>query len=218
MPLNRFQEKRQITFTPIMVNFTLVSDDQPGKVTYNCNECFEDTTFNHAALYAAAKKDIIQVCKNCKTLAERPYIDRGDNVRECVDCCLVYHCRKYTKYFQCLCKLKTKREEKILYRALLDAGFILSREEYCIEDNNHKVDICAEYQGRTLWIEVDGGSHNSKAQTQLDRQFEEDFKNADYIDEYLIRVHVNRINNEESLAKIVEDLKKVPEKQVKMIY
>lgn len=216
MPKN-FKLQRRLTFQPIMGNFRYV-DDVDGACTYKCKECSEETSFKHPALHAAVKKNIIQQCKKCKNNAECPYVEHPNNVRECVECGLYYHMIKCTKYFMCLCNLKTKKDEHELYKALSNAGFTLSREEYCLDNNNHKVDIYAEYEDRVLWIEIDGGSHNSRLQTQLDQQFNEDFENAGFVDEYLMRINVSAFSTPALLRQLVEKLKERPESAVNFIF
>lgn len=168
-----------------------------GTTTYTCKKCEQQTTFKNPALYAAVKDFRQMVCRHCPK--EYPgFTRKDDGALECNDCALRYYKIKESEYYSCLCSMKTKRDEMAIYRDLQDYGFKLSREEYAIPGNKHKVDVRAERDGVVYWIEIDGGSHRTAKQKQLDRDFDEAF--ARYISEEEIEnQHLIRINSIEEL-------------------
>lgn len=205
-------QERDFKYRDIMIAFHNPIHPDNKTTIYTCNHCDEESVFPNTTINVAYRRSAPIRCRKCPTV---PAGFRRSNQPQhiiCNDCDIQYHFPKNTYYFKCYCQLTSKADERILYEELsrID-GCTLSREEkvQCIPGTTHKVDIkCTMKDGTTYFIEVDGGSHFSQKQAQLDltfqRLFEEHCQNQPY---YLIRITTRQVTNQHSLAHFIENLK-----------
>lgn len=140
----------------------------------------------------------LQVTGDCQNI--------GDDFIQCNQCELKYYMTKKVKYFQCYCKLITKRMEHHVYKLLHDQDLKLSREGYWNKDvNNHKCDIIIHTPASKIFVEIDDTNHRGHpVRSKKDEEFNSDFQDHRKDDEYLIRLWDFYLNDPDVMKKFYE--------------
>lgn len=205
--MNQRQLNQIARYAPVILNF---NRPKPviGGMEIQCRNCDAPSEFKNHQLAYALKVDKQLVCKSCEVKVPNCFKHIGDKFLQCKICKKEYYRENETKYFACYCMLSKKQTEKMLFEALnfdeFDDPRTISREESLL-DMNHNVDIKLTLDnGIILYIEVEGGSHNSQAQKEKDRFQEEYFLENCKENEFIFRVHDDLINDKYQLERFAD--------------
>lgn len=209
--MNSRQQAQLERYSPVLQNFSNLNLCTGKGIKGECDECDKECFFTSDQVRYALSKGHQLECKNCKVSIPKGFslIEATAEYKllECDKCFNQYHREKDTEYFKCYCMLKKKKTEALLYKALaesLDETFGLSREEMLIDHKTHKADIKLTRDDCVIYIEVDGGSHESRTQKDEDRSQERHFTRNSYEDEFLFRIPDALIQDPVCLDKLVE--------------
>lgn len=124
---------------------------------------------------------------------------------ECTDCHLTYRYEgDFYKPFTCHCRLKTRKQEMVLYQAL-HAEYSGDLAKEFIYVNNHKCDIALWYKNKIIYIEVDEIGHCYGTRLNQDSLLEEAFQANRQEYEFVFRVGNKAVENQ--LDAVLQEIK-----------
>lgn len=187
--------------------------ETPDGIILGCVDCNAVDIFTKQALNYRVRNGIIPPCKNCQMKTPEGFTlvsNINYPIIKCDDCGLKYHHEKKTTYLKCYCRLKTKKHEHILYKKLVEDGYIVYREKYFDKSkSSHKTDLVALINGREIWIELDDLNHfyESSLRYKDDCDFTEMFLENRQDNQYQVRLQDTIIGSERCLEKLIKCLK-----------
>lgn len=163
-----------------------------GGVHLECRDCGEFPIFTTAQVrYALATgKPLRCVCTpECRTPDGFSLLEECKDYRllSCDNCGAEYHRELRSRYFTCYCAIKTKSAERDVYDFVKSLYPRVSREEH-YPGSRHKADLKVYVGDFTVYVEIDGGSHNCTVQREDDRRHEESFLEHRSEQDFLLRV------------------------------
>lgn len=89
----------------------------------------------------------------------------------------------------CFCMLKTKKQERDIYKNLWDQGHTVLREAYFAkEKTSHKCDLLVLSGNRQVFIESDGIEHRTTFKKDVDAEFHRTFMENREDNQFLVRI------------------------------
>ena len=164
-----------------------------GGVHLECRDCGDFPIFSTAQVrysLATAKPLRCDCTPECRTPDGFTLLEECKDYRllSCENCGAEYHRELRSRYFSCYCSIKTKSAEREVYNFLKTLFPRVSREEHYPGPSRHKADLKLRVGDFTVFIEIDGASHNTTVQKEDDRRHEESFLEHRSERDFLLRV------------------------------